>query len=137
LRYQQLFAFLPDGYTITDMYGNIRDANQAALALLGKPREFVIGKPLPFFVANEQRMAFYSRLSQIRGLSSDRASCEVALHRRDAKPIFTEVQVTVLSDTDGKPHELLWNFRDISSRKEIEDRLRAERLVMESLIATA
>src|SRR5438067_11590331 len=45
LRYQQLFAFLPDGYVITDLWGNVRDANQAALTLLGRPREFVVGKP--------------------------------------------------------------------------------------------
>jgi PAS domain-containing protein len=36
-RYQELFAFAPDGYLVTDMRGVIQEANQAAVALFDTP----------------------------------------------------------------------------------------------------
>src|SRR4051794_445418 len=51
LRYQELVAFMPAGYAITDSQGIIQEANQAAARLLGVRRDFLPGKPLPFFVA--------------------------------------------------------------------------------------
>src|SRR5262245_2242146 len=63
LRYQELFDFIPDGYLITDGQAIIREANHAAARLLDRRRDFLAGKPLPFFVAPGWRVDFYARLS--------------------------------------------------------------------------
>src|SRR5579884_709727 len=55
VRYQELFDFAPDGYLVTDLQGIILQANHAAAAMLGTRKEFVVGKPLLFYVANGDR----------------------------------------------------------------------------------
>ena len=45
------FEFTPDAHLVTDRRGNIEQANAAAAVLLGVRKEFLVGKPLPFFVA--------------------------------------------------------------------------------------
>src|SRR5579884_3716036 len=51
LRGQELFDFAPEGYLITDLQGIILQANYAAAAMLQTRKEFLVGKPLLFYVA--------------------------------------------------------------------------------------
>src|SRR6185369_16498068 len=63
-RYQDLFEFAPDAYLLTDPNGVIREANQAAAALLRVPSELLAGMPLPSFVAQEDRPCVRHELAQ-------------------------------------------------------------------------
>lgn len=45
-RYAQVFEYLPDAYVVTDAAGSIREANRAALELLGRNRDGIVGCPL-------------------------------------------------------------------------------------------
>ena len=45
-RYAELFEYSPDAYVITDVAGNVREANQAALELFAARRGDVVGHPL-------------------------------------------------------------------------------------------
>jgi PAS domain S-box-containing protein len=60
-RYAQFFEYAPDAYLISDVGGNIREANQAALELLRAPLAQVVGQPLSAFVAAEDRVGFLAR----------------------------------------------------------------------------
>lgn len=60
-RYAEFFEYSPDAYVITDVGGNTREANQAALELLAAPREELVGHPLSHYVADEDRVAFLTR----------------------------------------------------------------------------
>jgi DNA-binding NarL/FixJ family response regulator len=55
LRYQNLFDLAPDGYLVTDLSGNILEANQAVLELLLISREFILAKPVVVFVAPDNQ----------------------------------------------------------------------------------
>src|SRR3954462_10405963 len=54
-RYAEFFDFAPDAYLITDAGGKIREANQAALELLGAARETVLGGTLSDYVVDADR----------------------------------------------------------------------------------
>ena len=45
-RYAEFFEFAPEAYVITDAGGSVREANLAALELLGLAREDVVGRAL-------------------------------------------------------------------------------------------
>src|SRR5207245_4037113 len=60
--YAELFEFAADASLVTDVAGNIQQANRAATLLLRTPREFLVRTPLPFYVAPQDRTLFYSRL---------------------------------------------------------------------------
>lgn len=60
-RYAEFFEYSPDAYLITDVGGNTREANRAALELLAAPREEAVGRPLSEYVADEDRVAFLTR----------------------------------------------------------------------------
>ncbi len=62
-RYYDLFAYAPEGYCETDPHGVIRVANQAAASLLGVAHEELVGKPLPLYIAEPDRMMFRDRLA--------------------------------------------------------------------------
>ena len=60
-RYAQFFEYAPDAYLISDVGGNIREVNRAALELLKAPLEEVVGKPLSIFIAPQDRVGFLTR----------------------------------------------------------------------------
>lgn len=137
-RYEQLFTFLPDPSLITDGYGNIEEANQAALDLLGRPREFIIGKPLPVFIAQNHRWAFYERFNRLRAGMEPPDPWQMHIRRRgDDSTAVAEIHATVLGRGQSGPSGLLWVLRDVTQQKHLEERLRGERLVMESIVSTA
>jgi PAS domain S-box-containing protein len=61
-RYQEFFEFSPDAYAITDVGGNVREANQALADLLKVPRADLLGKPLSGYVLEAERATFLSNL---------------------------------------------------------------------------
>ena len=55
-RYADFFEFAPDAYLITDAGGSVREANQAALEMLGARRENVVGRALSDYIAAKARL---------------------------------------------------------------------------------
>jgi PAS domain S-box-containing protein len=124
-RYQELFEFAPDGYLVTDPEGAIRGANRAAATLLGVRQEFLVGKPLPVFVAGEEREAFRLRLTPIRDGAAIVKDWEILLQPRDGAPFPAALTVGLVRDAAGRLTGLRWLIRDTSERKRLETALRA------------
>src|SRR5688572_11034577 len=64
-RYHELFNLAPDGYLVTDADGVIREASMAAAELLGRPRRYLIGKPVRVFVHTDAQAALDRVLTSI------------------------------------------------------------------------
>jgi PAS domain S-box-containing protein len=140
-RYQELFDLAPDGYLVTDAAGTIREANRAAAKLLNIAPEHLPGKPLPVFVPTAERRAFRSLLTRLR--RAERVpEWEVRLRPRRAAPIDAAVTVTAVRDRRGELAALRWLLRDVSERKQAEERqqrlerdLGHERRIVQTLTA--
>jgi PAS domain S-box-containing protein len=65
-RYAELFDFAPEAYLETDARWNIREANRAAVELFHCPYDYLVGKPLVVFIAEEDRKAFRASLSALQ-----------------------------------------------------------------------
>jgi PAS domain S-box-containing protein len=124
------------GCLVTDAVGIIREVNDAAVVLLQSRREFLLGKPLGLFVTEEYRPAFYERLAR-QPYQNQAAVFETRLGR--ARRGVTPVVVTLsapLWDSAGSVY-FHWLLRNISETLRIEHELRAERLLLDSVIDAA
>ncbi|RUR87012.1 PAS domain S-box protein [Chlorogloeopsis fritschii PCC 9212] len=120
-RYQDLFEFAPDGYLVTDTWGNIREANRAAATLLSIQQQRLIGKPLLAFIAEQERKSFQTRLAQLQEVQG----WEVYLEPCSGDPFPAMVAVSSIHDNNGQQVGWRWLLRDISIRKQMEQRLQA------------
>jgi PAS domain S-box-containing protein len=124
------------GYVVTDDAGIICEINDAAAAWLQGRREFVVGKPLGMFVTDAYRPAFYDRLARQRH-EDHSAVFETRVSRagRGATPVIVTVS-SLLGDGKGSGW-FRWLLRDISEALRTEQALRAERELLDSIIAAA
>jgi two-component system, chemotaxis family, CheB/CheR fusion protein len=134
-RYRSLFEFAPDGYLVTDRWGTIREANQAATNLFKIRRDRIIGKPLATWVSEEYRRAFRTILNELPQLKRVQ-EWEIKLCDRELG-VF-DVAITVAFDrcvgTAGGSFR--WLIRDISQRKQAENQLQQTQLENLQLLET-
>jgi PAS domain S-box-containing protein len=120
-RYRGLFDFAPDAYLVTNPHGIIREANQAAVALLSGGKDFLVGKPLVRYVAKEDHRLFHLRLSTLAE-QGEWEDWEPTFKPPRGKAFPAALALNAIRDLEGKLVGLRWLIRDITERK------RAERL---------
>ncbi len=126
LRAQQWFEFASDGFLQTDMQGVIHEANYAAAQLIGVRKEFLLGKPLGLFMAEECHAAFYERLARL-ATRTDMEQWEAFLAPLSGKSRRFLLKVSSQTDEDGT--KLRWVLRDVTELREAQRQLlQSERL---------
>ena len=122
-RYHELFELAPDGYIVTDVAGIIREANRAAANLLNLSPNFLIRKPLINFISYEERPAFRAKLMQL--LQTEwMQEWEIRILSRTGEIFDAAVTVSTVRDLQGKPIGWRWLLRDITTRKQTEEKMR-------------
>ena len=122
-RYQELFDFAPDGYLMTDPEGTIREGNRAAAVLLAVRPEFLVGKPLVLFVAEEAHRAFGTHLARLHNEDGDReteAEWQTMVQPRGGPPFPVTLTTGRIRDPKGRLVGLRWLLRDRTERVRTE-----------------
>lgn len=122
-RYRDLFDLAPDGFIVTDTIGVVRQANEAAATLLGKPKQWLVDKLLILFVTQEKRREFRMRLHTL-ATAQRRHEWEAQLQSHNRTSFYVSMIVSPVFDAAGKVSSLLWLIRDISAQKWAEEELR-------------
>lgn len=123
-RYQELFDFAPDGYLVTNTEGKILEGNQAAAQLLNISKSFLVGKALVNFIPEEERRAFRTQLLQLSQMQRIQ-EWEIRLQPRKGNIFDASLSVTTVLASENKLLGLRWLVRDITSRKQAEEKLRS------------
>ncbi|MBE9018680.1 PAS domain S-box protein, partial [Chroococcidiopsidales cyanobacterium LEGE 13417] len=129
-RYQDLFEQAPDGYLVTDIWGNIQAANRAATALLGVKKNYLVGKPLINYIATPERQTFRTQLAQLQQLQD----WEVYLQPRKGTPFPATIAATSMHDPQGQQLGWRWLLHDITDRQQMQQSLQAAHDNLEQLV---
>ncbi|MGG6269502.1 helix-turn-helix domain-containing protein [Leptolyngbya sp. AN03gr2] len=127
LLYQSLFEFAPDAAIITTLSGTIQGANRAAVSLLNRHANSLVGRPFITCIAIEDRDRFRTLLDLVdqsersRNSSCKRIPLTVRLHRRSQDWFEAELTVSVINNEQDEPMLLQWRLEDISGRMRVED----------------
>jgi PAS domain S-box-containing protein len=126
-RYQELFDFAPDGYLVTDNSGVIQEANQAAAKLLGILQKHLVGKPVVVFIPEAERSAFRSRLNQLQNQIVVQ-EWEIVMRSRDGSTFDASLTIAPVCNRNTQTIALRWMLRDITARKQAEEKFRLYQL---------
>jgi diguanylate cyclase (GGDEF)-like protein/PAS domain S-box-containing protein len=118
-RFRELFDSSPDAVFVEDLEGYLLDANPEACSLHGRTREELIGLHFSELVPAEERDSAEREFQLLaRG---DKEVVEGYSLAKDGRAVPVELRVNRI-DFSGKP-ALLLHVRDITERKEYQDRL--------------
>ena len=122
VHFRELFEYAPDAYIVTDQTGTIQEANHASTLLLGCMKEFLVGKPLPFFIHKEDRRSFYNRLAVLHGKGDQPGPWEtrVVPLRRSGPPTAVSLTVTLILNERQQAAGIRWLIRDVTAQQEAE-----------------
>ncbi len=98
--YVDLFDLAPVGYSVIDEHGNVCRANPAAGALLGMPREALVGQCLAAFVVAEDAAA-YTALIRRAPAGAATPSGELRMLRHGAASWWASIVVGAVSTATG------------------------------------
>src|SRR5262249_42646987 len=126
LKYEDLFESAPDGYLVTDKHGGICEVNNAASEMLGVERRFLKGKPLISYIDESDRALFRNPLTSLSASDpSQLGKLELRMGPRVIEPFDVSLSVSRVFDKKGKLAELRWTMRDVTERKQVQEKIQA------------
>jgi PAS domain S-box-containing protein len=124
-----------DSTIITDPQFNITYMNRAAQELLGYTLNEVRGKNLEMF--NAVQPARKIKRSVINTVSGGEVYSDVITKKRkDGTSIICDCRLSPLYDENGKIHSYIDVERDVTRQKEVEEKLREHKNLIDSILAT-
>jgi PAS domain S-box-containing protein len=115
-RYKALFERSLLCVYISDLEGNILDANDASLNLLGCMRDDLPEITLANLVTEDQRAELQKTITHIMTRGASSSPHEWKLRRKNGEYVWVEAETAVLYH-EGKPYALQVTARDITERK--------------------
>ncbi|MDD5094269.1 MAG: PAS domain S-box protein, partial [Dehalococcoidia bacterium] len=131
---EEVINAIPDGLSIADFAGNVIDMNETLLKMSGSTREEAVGRQFRadlILDAKDTELSF-ERLRRLEeGASVE--NYEMAIRTSEGNEVTLSIAQSAIKDASGKPAMALSIIRDITERKEMEERLRnTARLLAES-----
>ncbi len=121
-KYRNLFELAPVGYLYLSPDGQVQEANLAAAALLGQPRDLLTRAHVQVCVRHEDREALTAHLHQVR--AGTPGSLEVRALRSDGRQVPVSVRSIAILGPDGRLTGVQMAVMDISAHKDAERELR-------------
>jgi len=132
----QALAMTATAVTLVDPDGKVMDVNEAMLRLHGfADKQSVLGKPVLALVAPEQREAAAADMQDL--WQKGEVHGEYKIITEDGKTVPVETSTTVMKNTDGKAIGLVAITRDITERKEAEEKLKESEEKFRTFVDTA
>ena len=118
-----IFESITDGIMVTDLSGNIVEANESLIRILRlNNKKELIGVNSINYISSIDKERLGENIKKI--LEGDHAFVdEYLLATDDEKEIHTEINSSLLKDGSGSPIGFISVIRDISERKKIEEQI--------------
>jgi PAS domain S-box-containing protein len=112
-RYAQFFEHAPDAYVVTDVGGNIREANRAAGELLQTDPRHLVRRPLSGFLTESDRVAFLSRFVGLLVDGVGKDGWDAHLERASGAPLRAHFSVRAIPLGKSGVGGLCWLIRPL------------------------
>jgi PAS domain S-box-containing protein len=122
-RYFDLYDLAPAGYVTISTLGLITEANLAAAALLGAPRNALVGQPLSRSILPEDQDIYYRQRRELLKTESAQV-CELRVVQPQSPPLWVRLQTAMAGERMTGDGGCCAVMVDISERKRIEGALR-------------
>ena len=132
-KFQYLFDISKTGYFILDNNLNIAEVNNAALLQIGIDRKHTIGSKLDNYITPEHQEKFFFFTRKIINTKS-KEKCELCFKKRDKEQFWVVIEGVLLSEGTVGNNNILLTSIDISERKAIEETLKKQQALLESLL---
>src|SRR5215813_9274172 len=119
-RYRSLFENAYDGIAALTADGIITGVNRGLEAMLGWPREEMIGQSYSMFHTPASLAAEEERIRRFRAGEKVSSLAEIELVHKEGRVIPVEARTRFVRNQDGKPIGVLAILRDITGRKQAE-----------------
>lgn len=125
-RFRGIVENAPVGYCELEPNGWVTFANDEACAILGYPRERLVGLRLQELAAGESRAFLEEQVDRVLAAGETARSVEWVLLRADGKRRFAESSIALQRDDRGRPIGVSVFFRDVNERRRAEELQRAK-----------
>jgi len=117
-----VFAHASEAIFVTDLGGNLIEANEAFTSATGYPRDEVLGRHSRILDSDRHDELFYAAIMN-SVQQTGRWSGEQWFRRKDGSAFEVRSTITTVFDRDGKPTQYVGMFFDISPIREQERKL--------------
>ncbi|MFA5368279.1 MAG: PAS domain S-box protein, partial [Dehalococcoidia bacterium] len=118
-----IFESIGDGVSIINMQGKVVEVNETALRTSGYSKEEFLSKNGLELIAEKDRARAYDEMYKAFEVGYTRP-IEFAIVRKDGTEYPGEAASMILRDNSGNPIGLVSILRDITERKQMEEKLR-------------
>jgi PAS domain S-box-containing protein len=123
-RWRSVFDSSAAGICLTDLNGNIVEANPVLQEMLGYTAEELRGVSVIDLTLEEDRDAVRSQISDLTAGRARRYALERRFLRKDRSVIWGQASVSVIPSTERAPRMLIKVIKDVTERKQAEAALR-------------
>jgi len=130
-KYRAIFESMQDVYYRTDAKGIITNLSPSVFACSGyQPKELIGRTAKRFYINPAERARMLKALGEFKKIHD----FELHLKRKDHRIIYVSVTAKMLLDKKGRFTGVEGVLRDITERKQMEDKLRQEEKFLESVV---
>lgn len=131
---ESILATLADALLLVDLEGKITTVNYATTELLGYEEKDLVGQPIEIIFECKNAAGFqHSWLKQLRTAGSIR-DVETTFTTKDARQIPISLSASVVRDTEDVQQGISYVGRDLTERKQAEERTKASLREKETLL---
>jgi diguanylate cyclase (GGDEF)-like protein/PAS domain S-box-containing protein len=123
-RFQAIFEGAALGIGISDMAGNVLDANVALTRMLGLPEHQVRDRNIGDWTHPDDGPEVWRLQEELVRGERDHYQVEKPYHRADGTSLWTNLTVSLLRDPEGAPQFIIAMMEDITERRLLNLRLR-------------
>ena len=123
-KYRNILENMQEGYFELDLAGNYTFANDAECRNIGYPKEEMVGMNFRQYTNEENAKILYQPYYELYRTGKSIEILEVESIRKDGTKVIYETSASLIRDADGKPIGFRGISRDITERKQAEEKLR-------------
>lgn len=123
-KYRTILDNIEDGYFETDLHGNFTFINPAVERMLGYSEEELLGMNNREYMDDQNARKVYETFNKVYETGEPKKGFDWKLIRKDGGRIFVEASFNLRKDAEGEPIGFRGIVRDITNRKEKEEKIK-------------